>query len=263
VDDYYPFGLEINRTPYTPKNEYLYNKKELQEEFAEYDYGARFYDPVIGRWTSVDPDAENYKSTSSYAYVLNNPINTIDPDGRDTLKTVYIHATRVSKPKPKPEPEGEPIEVEPIKRRFPPFVLPRPPAFTIPILTLLFVLLPANYDDNEEADHLKRMAAIKLVSTILRYQKQLNEHTLGGKDLLGNSYLNSIKDAQSVLDALHNGSATILSMNAGENRVYVQDNNVTGYYNNNGQIVETHLFLIKGSTTSTVVPIHPSSKTFK
>ena len=50
-DDYYPFGMEILRnTAPTPKNEYLYNKKELQEEFNQYDYGARFYDPVIARW---------------------------------------------------------------------------------------------------------------------------------------------------------------------------------------------------------------------
>jgi len=53
ADDYLPFGMEINRNVLNPKNEYLYNKKELQEELGQYDYGARFYDPVIGRWTTM------------------------------------------------------------------------------------------------------------------------------------------------------------------------------------------------------------------
>jgi RHS repeat-associated protein len=83
-DDYYPFGLEINRSVTSPKNEYLYNKKELQEEFQEYDYGARFYDPVIARWTSVDPMAEECRRFSPYNYAENNPMGNIDPDGMST-----------------------------------------------------------------------------------------------------------------------------------------------------------------------------------
>ncbi|HVW98382.1 MAG TPA: RHS repeat-associated core domain-containing protein [Mucilaginibacter sp.] len=85
VDDYYPFSMEISRTPPTPvlKNEYLYNKKELQEELQQYDYGARFYDPVIGRWTSVDKLAEHPDQIdkSPYAYVWDNPVVHDDPDG--------------------------------------------------------------------------------------------------------------------------------------------------------------------------------------
>jgi len=81
-DDYYPFGLEISRnTVPSPKNEYLYNKKELQEEFTEYDYGARFYDPVIARWTTIDPKAELSRRWSPYTYGKNNPIVMVDPDG--------------------------------------------------------------------------------------------------------------------------------------------------------------------------------------
>jgi RHS repeat-associated protein len=80
-DDHYPFGMEANSYVSSPKNYYLYNKKEQQPEFNEYDYGARFYDPVIARWTSVDPLAEKYRRWSPYNYVDDNSIRKIDADG--------------------------------------------------------------------------------------------------------------------------------------------------------------------------------------
>jgi RHS repeat-associated protein len=105
-DDYYPFGLEINRSVLSPKNEYLYNKKELQEEFQQYDYGARFYDPVIGRWNVIDKYAEHPDqiNLSPYAYVGNNPVDKTDPDGNcpgppcDIKVTTVQQLSSTSKP---------------------------------------------------------------------------------------------------------------------------------------------------------------------
>jgi len=58
-----------------------------------YDYGARFYDPQLGRWHTVDPDAESYFENSSYAYVRNNSILRIDPTGKWDV-TVHLYNDR-------------------------------------------------------------------------------------------------------------------------------------------------------------------------
>ncbi|PWG77914.1 polymorphic toxin type 44 domain-containing protein, partial [Pararcticibacter amylolyticus] len=86
--DYYAFGMELNRNRLTPSpdNRYKYNGKELQTELGlgQYDYGARFYDAVVGRFTTMDPLTNKYASFTPYNYTFNNPVRFIDPDGRDT-----------------------------------------------------------------------------------------------------------------------------------------------------------------------------------
>lgn len=46
-----------------------------------YDYGARNYDPVLGRWMNVDPLAEKFPSRSPYNFCMNNPLRLVDPTG--------------------------------------------------------------------------------------------------------------------------------------------------------------------------------------
>ncbi|GHV43017.1 hypothetical protein FACS1894180_0880 [Bacteroidia bacterium] len=81
---YYPYGMPfaINEDEIQP---YKYNGKELDQMSGLnlYDYSARHYDPVITRFTTVDPHAERYYAVSPYAYAAGNPMNRIDPTGKD------------------------------------------------------------------------------------------------------------------------------------------------------------------------------------
>jgi len=71
----------------------VWNAEEQQKNRVSwYDYGARFYDPQIGRWTIVDPLTEIYTSTTPYAYVRNNPIKAFDPNG---MYDLYVNGDLV------------------------------------------------------------------------------------------------------------------------------------------------------------------------
>ncbi|CAD0005099.1 DUF6443 domain-containing protein [Flavobacterium salmonis] len=95
-NNYYPFGLKhknnnvVNSTH--PALKYKYNGKELQDELGlhMYDYGARNYDPALGRWINIDPHIEKYESISPYSYVFNNPIKYIDIKGKDPGDVVVV-----------------------------------------------------------------------------------------------------------------------------------------------------------------------------
>jgi RHS repeat-associated protein len=86
LQDYYAFGMDIDNgysSSTSPDNHYKYNGKEQDNElgFNMYDYGARFYDPVIGRFATIDPLSEYMRKWSTYGYAFDNPIRFIDKDG--------------------------------------------------------------------------------------------------------------------------------------------------------------------------------------
>jgi len=93
-DDYYPFDMQKVASAGT--NKYPYKGKELQNELGQFDYGARFYDPIVARWNVVDPLADDKKliSWSPCSYVGNNPLKLIDPTG---LRIQHSHQGRLRK----------------------------------------------------------------------------------------------------------------------------------------------------------------------
>lgn len=86
VSHYYPFGMTFteNNMGDSRVQPYKYNGKEFDGErgLNVYDYSARYMDPALGRFMTVDPLAEKFYSVSPYVYCGNNPINLIDPDGK-------------------------------------------------------------------------------------------------------------------------------------------------------------------------------------
>ncbi len=81
------FGIMADLSTGQDAQRHKYNGKELDRMHGLdwYDYGARHYDAIIGRWATMDPLCEKYYSVSPYAYCGNNPIKFIDSDGKEKL----------------------------------------------------------------------------------------------------------------------------------------------------------------------------------
>jgi len=88
--EYYPFGGQVPIAwvpPNNPDNAYKFTGKERDSESGLDNSGARYYSSSVGRFMSPDPDnagatIDAPQSWNAYSYVLNNPLNDIDPDGR-------------------------------------------------------------------------------------------------------------------------------------------------------------------------------------
>ncbi len=87
---YYPFGMAMDgawNDLTSPRMDYLYNGKELNEELDLnwLSFGFREYDPAIGRFPSVDPIADQFAFVSPFNYAENSPIANIDLWGLQAL----------------------------------------------------------------------------------------------------------------------------------------------------------------------------------
>ncbi len=81
-----------------------FTDQEIDAETGLYNYDARLYDPVIGRFISADtevPEPFNPQSLNRYTYCLNNPIIYIDPSGHFWEKTDDGYREVVGPPEPR------------------------------------------------------------------------------------------------------------------------------------------------------------------
>ncbi|MBQ3805116.1 MAG: hypothetical protein II844_04835 [Prevotella sp.] len=95
ITNYYPFGTPYSAEDFATHNpdqqDRKYNGKEFDATHGlnAYDYGARQYCSLFGRWDRMDPLCEKYYSVSPYAYCANNPVKNVDYDGKE----VYLFST--------------------------------------------------------------------------------------------------------------------------------------------------------------------------
>ena len=93
-NDYYPFGMVMPNRQYSIGGyRFGFNGKEMDNEVKgegnSLDFGARIYDPRLGRFLGEDPLTSKYSGISPYVYCINNPNIYIDKDGRDAILIVF------------------------------------------------------------------------------------------------------------------------------------------------------------------------------
>ena len=84
VNHYYPYGALMGDSRNATTHPYKYIGKELDRTHGLdwNDHGARHYDPITGRWNTMDKMCEKYYDVSPYASCGDDPVNAVDPDGK-------------------------------------------------------------------------------------------------------------------------------------------------------------------------------------
>jgi len=95
---YYPYGAGRSTDTALP-TDYRFTGQRQEGTIGLYDYGARFDDPLLGRFLSADtvvPEPGNPQALNRYSYCYNNPLRFVDPDGHDGGVTAALVAITVS-----------------------------------------------------------------------------------------------------------------------------------------------------------------------
>ena len=87
-ENYRPFGERLSNQAASADNRQWFHGKAADTDTGLQYFGARYYDPVLGRFMGVDPvgfQEDNIHSFNKYAYGNNNPYRFIDPDGKQAV----------------------------------------------------------------------------------------------------------------------------------------------------------------------------------
>lgn len=90
-ENYRPYGEKLNNQSANIENKLWFTGKPYDNNTGLSYMGARYYDPLLGRFMGVDPvgfNEDNIHSFNRYAYANNNPYRFIDPDGRDSVDVI-------------------------------------------------------------------------------------------------------------------------------------------------------------------------------
>jgi len=92
-ESYRPYGERTVNAPAAAGNRQFFHGKAVDPDTGLSYFGARYYDPVVGRFMGVDPqhfDENKLHSFNRYAYANNNPYRYVDPDGRSPLDIGFL-----------------------------------------------------------------------------------------------------------------------------------------------------------------------------
>ncbi|GGL65019.1 hypothetical protein GCM10009091_53800 [Pseudomonas brenneri] len=94
-ENYKPYGEKLNQSAPSSSNKIGYHGKAFDDATGLSYMGARYYDPVLGRFMGIDPvdfQADNLHSFNRYTYANNNPYMYVDPDGRMAFLAIPVYA---------------------------------------------------------------------------------------------------------------------------------------------------------------------------
>jgi RHS repeat-associated protein len=92
-ENYRPFGEKVSNPAAASTNKIWFAGRPFDSNTGLSYMGARYYDPVIGRFVGTDPaggNPENLHSFNRYAYANNNPYRFVDPDGHSPLDVAFL-----------------------------------------------------------------------------------------------------------------------------------------------------------------------------